>query len=125
MATKQQKAAILKRNSRKPTPADEARVKRAFEQLDTKAVNRQAWEMFERSDRLRNIAAKLKAERERQGLSLRDLCSRMDTSSGNLSKLETGHVTAPRIDTLERWAKALGVEVEIRLVRDGKQLDAA
>ena len=51
--------------------------------------------------------------------------ARMNISSGNLSKLETGHVAAPRIDTLERWAKALGVSVEIRLVRDGKQLDAA
>ena len=60
------------------------------------------------------LARQLIEARTRAGLSQRDLAVRMGTSQPTVARLEGGH--KPSLKTLERYAKALGMEVEIRLV---------
>ena len=45
--------------------------------------------------------AELKAERERQGLTLAQLAERSGIDKGAISKLETGRQVNPPVDTLE------------------------
>ena len=59
---------------------------------------------------LRFLAA-LRAERERQGLSLTDLSERSGLERSAISKLETGKVLNPNLSTLRRYAAALGKEL--------------
>ena len=59
--------------------------------------------------------AKIRRERERQGLSLSDLERRTGIKSANLSKLETGKHFNPTIATMETLASALGMRVVLDL----------
>lgn len=51
--------------------------------------------------------AELRAERERQGLSLADVSERTGIDRSTLSKLETGKVCNPTVGTLRSLARAL------------------
>ncbi len=59
--------------------------------------------------------AKIRRERERQGLSLSDLERRTGIKGANLSKLETGKQFNPTIATMETLASALGMRVVLDL----------
>lgn len=59
-----------------------------------------------------DLVAAFRAERERQGLSLGELASRMGTDASTLSRLETGKTLNPTIWTLCKWAEALGRRVD-------------
>jgi len=59
----------------------------------------------------------LRAAREAAGLSLADLAKRTGMDKAFLSRLETGKQGNPTIDTLARYAHALGKRVELA-VRD-------
>ena len=59
--------------------------------------------------------AKIRRERERQGLSLSDLERRTGIKGANLSKLETGKHFNPTIATMETLASALGMRVVLDL----------
>lgn len=54
------------------------------------------------------VFLRLKAAREEKGLSLDDLPELTGTDRSALSKLETGQPVNPTLETLERYAKALG-----------------
>jgi XRE family transcriptional regulator, fatty acid utilization regulator len=56
------------------------------------------------------MALLLKQWRERRGLSLRQLGERSGVSFVNISNIETGKAD-PRLSTLERLARALGISV--------------
>lgn len=60
------------------------------------------------------LARQLIEARAKAGLSQRDLAERMGTSQPTVARLEGGH--KPSLKTLERYANALGMEVDIRLV---------
>ncbi len=66
-------------------------------------------------DQLQELLKQLKAAREKQGLSLADLTelTRMDRSA--LSKLETGQRPNPTIETLVRYAEAVGKRLVVSL----------
>lgn len=64
------------------------------------------------------LAANLKRERERAGLSLTDLAKRAGLAKSTLSQLESG-VGNPSIETLWSLAVALGVQVS-RLISETK-----
>ena len=53
----------------------------------------------------------LKAERERQGLSLSDVSERSGLDPAAISRLENGKQANPTIDTILRYADALGKEL--------------
>lgn len=57
---------------------------------------------------LRRAILALKRERERQGLSLADVSLRVGITAPALSRLESGQATNPTVNTLARYASALG-----------------
>jgi transcriptional regulator with XRE-family HTH domain len=71
---------------------------------------------------VRRVMAELKAERERQGLTLAQLAERSGVDKGAISKLETGRQANPTVDTLSRIAAGLGIRVGL-LLQSGKETD--
>ena len=56
------------------------------------------------------LGARVRAERERLGLTQTELAERMETSQPTIARLEAGGVT-PSLATLHRAANALGLEL--------------
>jgi DNA-binding phage protein len=63
----------------------------------------------------RHVVAVLKAERQRQGLSLADMRQRTGMERSTLSRLENEEQTNPTIGTLSRYAGAIGKQLLIVL----------
>jgi DNA-binding phage protein len=63
----------------------------------------------------RELIAALRAERERQGLSLADLAERTGMDRSAIHKLEIGLNSNPTYATLTRYASALGTRIEWHL----------
>ncbi len=55
--------------------------------------------------------------RRRQKLSQRDLADRMGVSQSVLGRLESG-ANSPTVDSLAKVAKAMGMKLQVRLVRE-------
>jgi hypothetical protein len=70
----------------------------------------------ERHSRLREAVGALKATREALGLTLADIKARTGMEEGNLSRLENAPNPNPTIETLTRYADAVGKELVISLV---------
>ncbi len=68
-----------------------------------------AYEMIE------SLLPQLKAAREAQGLSLADLTERTGMDRSALSKLESGQRPNPTVDTLVRYAEAVGKRLVVSL----------
>ncbi len=64
---------------------------------------------------IRHVIAALRAERERQGLSLADLNERTGIDRAALSRLENNEEGNPTINTLERYAAAVGKQMIVLL----------
>jgi transcriptional regulator with XRE-family HTH domain len=60
-------------------------------------------------------AARFKAEREAQGLTLAQVAERMGIDALALSRLETGKMLNPTLATLRKGAEALGRKLEVDL----------
>lgn len=58
------------------------------------------------------LGARVRAERERLGLTQTELAERMETTQPTIARLEAGGVT-PSLDTLRRAANALGLELVV------------
>lgn len=76
-----------------------------------------AWgkRVLDEHEELMAVLKMLKAERERQGLTLDAMAERTGIAKGNLSKLESGRAPNPTIQTLHRIADALGRSIRVRL----------
>ena len=59
-------------------------------------------------DQLQEVLGQLKAAREAKGMSLADLTDLTGMDRSALSKLETGQRANPTVDTLVRYAEAVG-----------------
>ena len=66
-------------------------------------------------DELDELLVRLKAAREARGLSLGDLTELTGMDRSALSKLETGQRPNPTIDTLVRYAEAVGKRLIVTL----------
>lgn len=66
-------------------------------------------------DRLK-LARKLKALREKSGLSQTELAERVGTKQPAIARLESGRVI-PKLDLLEKIARALGLRLDVRFVQ--------
>lgn len=66
-------------------------------------------------DQLRELLQQLKAAREAKGLSLADLTALTGLDRSALSKLETGQRANPTIETLTRYAEAVGKRLVVSL----------
>ena len=60
------------------------------------------------------LAPVLIEARAKSGLSQREVAERMGTSQPTVARLESGH--KPSLKTLERYAAAVGMKIEIHLV---------
>jgi len=61
------------------------------------------------------LVAALRQERERQGLSLTDVSERSGIERSMISRLENGRTINPTLETLFRYAHALGKELGMSL----------
>lgn len=66
-------------------------------------------------DQLPELVQQLRAAREAQGLTLADLTERTGMDRSALSKLETGQRPNPTIETLVRYAAAVGKRLVVSL----------
>jgi transcriptional regulator with XRE-family HTH domain len=64
------------------------------------------------SGNLQELGGLLKRERERAGLTVRQLADAAGLVPSTVSRLETGFIATPRPDHLQRLARALGIDVE-------------
>ena len=64
---------------------------------------------------LRQVLAALRAERQRQGLSLADINERTGIDRAALSRLENNEDANPTLATLERYAEAVGKQMVVLL----------
>jgi DNA-binding XRE family transcriptional regulator len=67
-------------------------------------------------DQLGELLSQLKAAREERGLSLADLTDLTGMDRSAISKLETGQRPNPTVDTLVRYAEAVGKHLVVSLV---------
>jgi DNA-binding XRE family transcriptional regulator len=67
---------------------------------------------------LRVLVADLGAARTAAGMTQQEVAMRMWTTKSAVSRLESGRYARPTLDTVERYALAVGARVEIR-VRPG------
>ncbi len=66
-------------------------------------------------DQLHELLLQLKAAREAKGLSLADLTDLTGMDRSALSKLETGQRANPTVETLVRYAEAVGKRLVVSL----------
>lgn len=66
-------------------------------------------------EELPQLLKELKAAREAQGLSLQDITDLTDMDPSALSKLESGQRTNPTVETLVRYARAVGKRLVVGL----------
>jgi predicted transcriptional regulator len=99
---------------RKLTPEEAAKYKAVREQVAQELPELVA-RHHERMAILDGLLAQLKAAREAKGLSLADITELTGMDPSALSKLETGQRTNPTMETLVRYAEAVGKRLVISL----------
>lgn len=108
----------VRRSSKELPAAEVRRLKRDAERLDRaegKVIRRKGRAVKARREHLRSIVQVLKAERRRLGLSLAEVGERSGIGKANLSRLENDPHPNPTVDTLLRYAEALGRAIHIAL----------
>lgn len=81
------------------------------------ALVRRHQERIAAGDQVRQLCDELKSARREKGLSLADLTELTGMDRAALSKLETGQRTNPTIDTLVRYAQAVGRRLVVKLAK--------
>ncbi len=106
-----------KRVYKKSTASERAIYKRELAAVgaDKEAIIAEGRVVFEAHEASRKALNQLKAERERQGLSLADIRNRSGIGREAISKLENDEIPNPTVRTLMRYASALGVKLELKL----------
>lgn len=110
-----------KRIYRKATEEERARHAKVREQIadELPDIRRRATERLallkKEGTPLRQVLAALRAERERQGLSLADINERTGIDRAALSRLENNEDANPTLATLERYAEAVGRQMVVLL----------
>ncbi len=107
--TPEQQAAIaeIRARSRRERPGPDELIDRG--ELDELVPHDQFME-------LRMLAAKLRQLREEQGLSLTDVSERSGLTRAAISRLENGWNNNPTLETLYRYAAALGTRITLSVI---------
>jgi DNA-binding Xre family transcriptional regulator len=100
------------------TPVEAAKYKAIREQVAEELPDLIArhHERMATLDQLQELLMQLKAAREAKGLSLADLTEITGMDRSALSKLETGQRANPTVETLVRYAEAVGKRLVVSLV---------
>ncbi|MEO6437297.1 MAG: helix-turn-helix transcriptional regulator [Tepidisphaeraceae bacterium] len=88
---------------------------RKIDAEESASIRARAGAVFARHERLRAILQTLKARRLTQGMSLAALARATGIAKPNLSRLENSDHAAPTLDTLERYARAVGMTIHVEL----------
>ena len=99
------------------SPEERARIEALRKKLDKERPEIEAMgRAFLAAEReAKKAIADLRAERERQGMSLADVTSRCGIGRETLSALETNETPNPTIKTLQRYAMALGKQLRLSI----------
>jgi DNA-binding XRE family transcriptional regulator len=102
---------------RRLTPEEAARYKMVREQVagEMPELIARHHERMATLDHLHELLMQLKAAREAKGLSLADLTDLTGMDRSALSKLETGQRANPTVETLVRYAEAVGKRLVVSL----------
>jgi len=109
---------MAKRSGKKLTAEQRRSYKAMARKIDREegdAIREKARAYKREALRLRQVFVQLQAERERQGLSLADIAERSGIDKARLSRLENEEHPNVTIDTIERYAAALGKRIVIGL----------
>jgi DNA-binding XRE family transcriptional regulator len=103
--------------NRRLTPDEAAKYKAIREQVaaELPELTARHHERMATLDQLRDLLLQLKAAREAKGLSLADLTNLTGMDRSALSKLESGQRANPTVETLVRYAEAVGKRVLVSL----------
>ena len=71
--------------------------------------------MLFRSKALQKLVSELVAARVRIGFTQAQVAELMPTTKSVVSRLESGRYTRPTLSTIEKYALAVGCQVEVRL----------
>ncbi len=88
---------------------------RKVDAQESQEIQDHAREVFHRHEEIRALIDALRAVRRRQDLSLSDVARLSGISKPNLSRLENDMRAAPTLETLQRYARALGKTVHLCL----------
>ncbi len=102
-----------------PAQLKRSREARAAFEAEKDEIVAKGRDIFERHERLMLTLRSLRAERQRQGISLAEMQRRTGITKSALSRLENDETPNPTINTLERIADALGKVLDV-VVRDAK-----
>lgn len=108
----------IRRSNKKLSPEQIKMLKAKAKQIDRQEstdIKARGRAVFDHHQRLRAILKLLIAERKRRKLSLADLAERTGIAKPNLSRLENSAATTPTLDTLERYAQAVGKTLRVEL----------
>lgn len=99
------------------TPEEIARDKLVREQIagELPELIARHHERLAASEHLNSLLSELKVAREAKGLSLADLTALTGMDRSALSKLETGQRANPTVETLARYAEAVGKRLVVSL----------
>lgn len=89
---------------------------RKIDASEGNAIRSRGRAIFQRHESLRAMVRALREERRRRGLSLSEISARTGIAKPNLSRLENSEQISPTLDTLERYARAVGMTVRAELV---------
>ncbi len=103
--------------NRRLTPEEAAKYKVVQEQIAEEMPDLIArhHERMSALDQLQDLLLQLKTAREAKGLSLADLTELTGMDRSALSKLETGQRANPTVETLVRYAEAVGKRLVVSL----------
>jgi len=83
-----------------------------------KAKNRKGFsEAYEALELEYRVASQMLKARARAGLTQDAVAARMGTTKSAVSRLESAGKHAPSLETLKRYAQAVGCELQVRLVK--------
>jgi hypothetical protein len=104
--------------NKKLTPEERSRHQRIRQQVEGEKSELMAHGRRAKAHhtRLQEALAELKATRQKMGLSLTDIGARTGIEKSNLSRLENAPHPNPTVDTLTRYATAVGKEIVITLI---------
>ncbi len=108
----------VRRSKRRLAASKVRRFKRESLRIDRKeadAIRAKGRRVRARHERLRAVVQLLKAERQRLGLSLAEVGERSGIGKSNLSRLENDPTPNPTLNTVLRYAEALGRDIRISL----------
>lgn len=89
------------------------------DQFLARAMRRKGFaEAYDASAAEYELVRELLAARVRAGLTQEQVARSMGTTKSAVSRLEGAGTHSPSVSTLRRYARAVGCEVEIRLVRE-------